>query len=170
MAERIVEELFVAENGAEFLGYEIDFEEREDGEIYCPVRNKDGRMVEIVNSDGLKTHLLYGFAVESSLGKRYLVDSTSLDDLQATVDRLGQSDGWLNVWSDGETLELTKVKAKSISSISLTVSEEASESIELPLLYLENEPASADTAEQTADTESEQATADKGEADNGANV
>lgn len=141
MAERIVEELFVAENGAEFLGYEIDFEEREDGEIYCPVRNKDGRVVEIVNSDGLKTHLLYGFAVESSLGKRYLVDSTSLDDLQTAIDHLAQTDDWLTVYEpdNDEWLKLTRIKAKTIVVIADVTKTEAEKYFsDFKSLYFEN--------------------------------
>lgn len=139
------------------------------------VKNQAGEMGTLEAKDIAEFKELHYFNVFDVLGKHYLVDGISLDDLQATVDHLAHRDGWLNVWNNGETLELTKVKATSISSISLTVTEEASESIELPLLYLENEPASADTAERkpyqrTADTESEQATADKGEADNGANV
>ncbi|MBU5308868.1 hypothetical protein [Ligilactobacillus saerimneri] len=134
------------------------------------VKNQAGEVGTLEAKDIAEFKELHYFNVFDVLGKHYLVDGISLDDLQATVDRLGQSDGWLNVWSNGETLELTKVKATSISSISLTVTEEVSDSIELPLLYLENEPASADTTERkpyqrTADTE-----ADKGEADNGANV
>ncbi len=133
------------------------------------VKNQAGEMGTLEAKDIAEFKELHYFNVFDVLGKHYLVDGISLDDLQATVDRLAHRDGWLNVWSNGETLELTKVKATSISSISLTVSEEASESIELPLLYLENEPASADTTERkpyqrTADT------TDKGEADNGANV
>lgn len=139
------------------------------------VKNQAGEVGTLEAKDIAEFKELHYFNVFDVLGKHYLVDGISLDDLQATVDRLGQSNAWLNVWNDGETLELTKIKATSISSISLTVSEVGSESIELPLLYLENVPASADTTERkpyqrTADTENEQATADKGEADNGANV
>lgn len=140
MAERIVEELFVAENGAEFLGCEMDFEEREDGELYCPVRNKDGRVLEIVDSDGLKVYSLYGFAVESSLGKRYLVDSTNLDDLQTAIDHLAQTDDWLTVYEpDGEAMRLTRIKAKTIVVIADFTRTEAEEYLSgFKSLYFEN--------------------------------
>lgn len=140
MGEHIAEELFVTENGAEFLGYEIDFEEREDGEFYCPVRNKDGREFEIVNSDGLKVYLLYGFAVESSLGKRYLVDSTSMDSLHETIDYLAQTDGWLTVYEpDGEAMRLTSIKAKTIVVIADVTKTEAEKHFPaFKSLYLKN--------------------------------
>lgn len=126
MAEHIAEDLFVTENGAEFLGCEMDFEEREDGEIYFPVRNKDGRVLEIVDSDGLEVYSLYGFAVESSLGKRYLVDSTSMDSLHETIDHLAQVDGWLTVYEpDDEAMRLTRIKATTIVVIADVTKTEA---------------------------------------------
>lgn len=130
----LADKLLVDKHGTKYLRRDSFYDESMENEGVSLIEDQNGESVVINDKVVSRVIVLFAFCVQDARGKRYMVDSTSLDNLQMAIDHLAHRDGWLNVWKSGA---LTKIKAKSIEVIS-EIFDIFAEKPYVPSLYFKN--------------------------------
>ncbi|MBU5308867.1 hypothetical protein [Ligilactobacillus saerimneri] len=130
----LADKLLVDEYGTKYLRRDSFYDESMENEGVSLIEDRNGESVVINDKAVSRVIVLFAFSVQDARGKRYLVDSTSMDDLQTAIDHLAHRDDWLTVWRSNA---LTKIKAKSIEVIS-EIFDIFAEKPHVPSLYFKN--------------------------------